>query len=110
MMIYRMMDEVNEEMVNMMTLITIKKGKLGLRMSMSLSRDQRAKIAISTTNETAVLSGLSLMAYTDSKTDITSEKRFSAITISKLFESVKDIFSIHVRLLIPAGSFMEGQN
>ena len=62
MMIYRMMDEVNEDMVNMMTLMTIRKGKVGLRTSRSLSRDQSAKMAIRTANETAVLLGLNLKA------------------------------------------------
>ena len=57
-----MMEGVNEDIVKMKTLVIFKKDKVGLRMRMSLSKDQTAKIPIRTAKETAFLLGRNLMA------------------------------------------------
>jgi hypothetical protein len=106
---YRMMDEVNEDMVNIKTLMTFKKDKVGLRIRMSLSSDQRANIPIRTVNNTAVLSGLSRKAYTDSRTDSNREKRFSAITKSRLLITSKYMVIVKKSLLIPQRTSNEQQ-
>lgn len=56
------MEGVNEDIVKMKTLVIFKKDKVGLRMRMSLSKDQTAKIPIRTAKETAFLLGRNLMA------------------------------------------------